>query len=70
MKMWVEENPAEDVRRYVVEVPRSDLAKVNLDPIDRAVLATPHTGIADALQDLQLLAFRLEQQAKKEEKAR
>jgi len=70
MIMWVEESPAEDVHRYVVEVPRSDLAKVKLDPIDRAILATPRTGIADALQDLQLLAFRLEQQAKKEEKAR
>ena len=70
MKMWVEERLTEDVHRYVVEIPRSDLAKVNLDPLDRAILTTPHAGIADALQDLQLLAFRIEQQAKKEEKTR
>lgn len=39
-----------------------ELARVKLDAFDRAVLATPKKGIADVLQDAQLLAWRIEQQ--------
>ena len=62
MKMWVEDSLSHDSRIYTVEVSRADWIAVRLDSVDRAILATPHAGIADALQDLQLLAFRLEQQ--------
>ena len=64
MRMWVDRPVGRDFRTFTVEVTDADLKKVRLDHIDWAILSTPHEGIADVLQDLQILAFRLEQQAK------
>lgn len=46
---------------FKLELTQADLVDVPLDQFDLAVLRTPREGIADVLQDLQLIAFRLEQ---------
>lgn len=47
---------------YVVRVPVKDLQEIQLDAFDRAVMNSPANGTADVLQNLQILAFRQEQQ--------
>lgn len=47
---------------YTVIVPDADLVSINLDRLDRAVLAEPVKTAADILQVLQILAFRQQQQ--------
>lgn len=47
-------------RVWQLTMTEDELVGVDLDHPDRAVLAAPHDGIADVLQDLQLVAYRLE----------
>ena len=46
---------------YTLRVPRRDIVMTRLDAFDRAVVFAPANSIADALQSLQVLAFRMEQ---------
>lgn len=57
------EDPLSSEQIYTVRVPMKDLVGIDLDRIDRAVLAEPASTAADVLQNLQILAFRQSQQA-------
>lgn len=59
-----ENDPFSNDNVYVVRVPRRDMRDIDLDPIDRAVLAEPVVTAADVLQNLEILAFRQAQQHK------
>lgn len=62
MKVWIEQNATELNKRVVAEFTAADLERVQLDPVDRAMLLEPARSGADILLDAELIARRLEQQ--------
>lgn len=47
-------------------IPKADIAEIELDRLDRAVLATPAETAADVFQDLEILARRQAEQTSKD----
>ena len=48
---------------YILTVPDKDRVRVKFDALDAALMDRPDGSVADELLRLQVLAFRIEQQA-------
>jgi hypothetical protein len=62
MRIVAEEDHEKNEKRYVVTVPNELFADINFDAFDLAVLQSPIEHASDALQSLQIIFFRHEQQ--------
>lgn len=47
---------------FILEIDKTEMMDVQLDDFDKAVIDSPAENISDQLQNLQIIAFRLEQQ--------
>ncbi len=62
MRVWIQHYASEGTKRVIAEFTLDDLARVQLDQIDLAMLREPHRSGADILLDAEMIARRLEQQ--------
>ncbi len=62
MNIKIEEDMYNDSKVYTVTVPNRDIAHINFDQLDSAVIAEKAEHGSDVLQSLQIIFFRYEQQ--------